>query len=469
MEMNRPLVMRRFRQIMAWAGVAVLSVAVALAQDAGAPADQSQGQPAAQQGPRTDGQIEMDVVHALDASAALKNDLITAATIQGEVTLSGTVSSDASKQLAESIVSHVDGVTKVHNNLKVGNPGQEAQNAQPAPENEEAPDADQSPAQNGMAGLPPPGPAPQQPQSQPQYPPDQGQAQAPPYPQSQPQYPPDQSQAQAPPYPQQGNYPPPPPPRPQYNAPQPYPQYAPAPSEPAYTPASGPVTIGPGTRLQVRTTEPVDSKRAKDGEQLEFTVIQDVAVNGVLAIPRGATVHGVVTEVKKVGSGDLAGSSELALQLTSLDLGGQTYPITSDPFKVKGPNKAGQTVGSAIGGGLIGTIIGCAVGRGAGCAIGAGAGVAAGTAASAASPGPRVWIPAEALVTFKLNAPLTVSPVSTQEAARLAQGLYPGGPSLYRRYPYGSPYYRYYGPAYYGYPTPYYVPYYMVGGAYYWR
>ena len=37
----------------------------------------------------------MDVVHALDASQALKNDLITAATIQSEVTLSGTVSSEA--------------------------------------------------------------------------------------------------------------------------------------------------------------------------------------------------------------------------------------------------------------------------------------------------------------------------------------------------------------------------------------
>jgi hypothetical protein len=449
MKMKRTLITRGFAQIMAWAGVAVLSVAVALAQDAGAPADQSQGQPAAQPGPRTDGQIEMDVVHALDASAALKNDLITAATIQGEVTLSGTVSSDASKQLAESIVSHVNGVTKVHNNLTVGNPGQEGQSPQPAPQNnDEMPDADQSQAQNGMAGLPPPGPIPEQPQSQPQYPQDQSQAPAP--------------------YPQQGNYPPPPPPRPQYSAPQQYPQYAPAPSGPTYTPASGPVTMLPGTRLQVRTTEPVDSKRAKPGEQLEFTVIQDVAVNGVLAIPRGAMVHGVVTEVKK--SGDLSGSSELALQLTSLDLGGQSYPLNSDLFKVKSPSKTGQTVGSAIGGGLIGTIIGCAVGRGAGCAIGAGAGVAAGTAASAASPGPRVWIPAEALVTFKLNAPLTVSPVSPQEAARLAQGLYPGGPSLYRRYPYGSPYYRYYGgPAYYGYPPPYYVPYYTVGGAYYWR
>jgi hypothetical protein len=133
---------------------------------------------------------------------------------------------------------------------------------------------------------------------------------------------------------------------------------------------------------------------------------------------------------------------------------------------VKSPNKAGQTVGSAVGGGIIGTIIGCAVGRGAGCAIGAGAGVAAGTAAGAAEPGPRAWIPAEALVTFHLNSPLTVDPVSQQEAARLAQGLYPGGPSLYRRYPYGSPYYGS-APGYY--PPPYYVPYYMVGGAYYWR
>ena len=51
----------------------------------------------------------------------------------------------------------------------------------------------------------------------------------------------------------------------------------------------GPVTIQPGMLLQVRTSEPVDSKRAKDGEPVQFTVIQDVAVGGVLAIPRGAT------------------------------------------------------------------------------------------------------------------------------------------------------------------------------------
>lgn len=451
--MTAALMKRTIAQCLAWTAVAVLCAVVALAQDAGTAPAQSQDQAATQQGSRTDGQIEMDVVKALDASAALKNDLITAATIQSEVTLSGTVSSEASKQLAESIVSHVNGVTKVHNNLQIGNPGPAAQIQQPAPETgaEEMPGNDQ--AEAGTPGLPPPGPSPDQ------YP-AQGQAPAPaPYPQQ-------------PPYPQQGGYPPPPPPqRPQYQSPQysqyPPPQYPAAPSGPSYQQPSGPVTVPPGTLMYLRTVEPVDSKQAHEGEPVQFTVIQDVSVGGVLAIPRGATVHGVVTEIKKAG--DLAGSSQLALALTSLDLGGRTYPLQSDHFKVKSPNKAGETVGNAIGGGLIGTIIGCAVGRGAGCAIGAGAGVAAGTAASAASPGPRAWIPAEALVKFHTAAPLTVDPVSPQEAARLAQGLYPGGPSLYRRGPYPPPYYYGYAAYPYGYPAPYYRPYYVVGGAYYWR
>ncbi len=454
--MNRTLIKKMSKQLMAWMGLTVLCTVFALAQDAGGPA-QPQGQPAAQQGQRTDGQIEMDVVHALDASAALKNDLITAATIQSEVTLSGTVSTDASKQLAESIAAHVDGVTKVHNNLQIGNPGPDAQSPQPAPASDEMPDPDQSQAQRQMANLPPPGPAPD---ANPQ---DQGP-------------PPSANNPQQPAYPQQGGYPPPPPARPQYQSPQssqypPYPQYQPAPQAPAYRPARGSVTIPAGTLLQLRTSEPVDSKRAKDGEPVQFTVIQDVIAGGYLAIPRGATVHGVVSEVKNAGSGKLAGSSVLALELTSLDLGGQSYPLNTDQFKVKGPNKAGQTAGSAVGGALIGAIIGCAIGRGPGCAIGAGAGAAGGTAASAASGGPRVWIPAEALVTFHINAPLTVNPVSPQEAARLAQGLYPGGPSLYRRSPYGPGYYAGYGyaPYPYGYPPVYYRPYYIVGGAYYWR
>jgi hypothetical protein len=435
--MNRSLPLKKvFPQVLAWTSLVVLCSAIAVAQaqspDAGAAS--------AQAGQRSDGQIEMDVVHALDASKALKNDLITAATIQGEVSLSGTVSTDASSELAESIAAHVSGVTKVNNNLKVGDP-QAAQAADPNAQqmaDNQPDDAAQAPPAPGDG----PRPMPNQGQAQ-----GQGQTQAPsPYPPSRPQYAPPPQYSQGPQY-AQG--PPPPPPGPTYAAP------------------TGPVTIPQGTLLQLRTSEAVGSKRAKDGQPVQFTVIRDVAVGGVLALPKGATAHGVITEVKRPG--DLGGSPELALKLTSLDLGGQSYPLDSDQFKVKGPSKTGQTVGNAVGGGILGTIIGCAVGRGVGCAVGAGAGVAAGTAASAASPGPQVWIPAEALVTFHLNTPLTVDPVSSQEAARLAQGLYPGGPNLYRRGPY--PYYgAQYAAAYpYGYGPVYYRPYYMVGGYYYWR
>ena len=455
--MTQTRLKRVYPQVLAWVGLIALSAAVAVAQSQ----DQkpAAGTPMAQAGQRSDGQVEMDVVHALDASKALKNDLITAATIQGEVTLSGTVSTDASSELAEAIVAHVAGVTKVNNNLKVGNP-QDAQAAQ-APDPAAQQMADNQPDD---AAQPPPSPA-DGPQPMPnQNPvPNQDQAQAPAQAQNQDQGPP------PPPYP---------PARPQYAPPPPYPpqrQYAQAPPPtqgPTYEAPSGPVTIPQGTLLQLRTSEGLASKHAKDGEPVQFTVIRDVAVGGVLAIPKGATVHGVVSEVKKVGSGDLGGSSELALRLTSIDLGGQSYPLDSDQFKVKGPSKTGQTVGSAVGGGILGTIIGCAVGRGVGCAVGAGAGVAAGTAASAASSGPQVWIPAEALVTFHLNTPLTVNPVNAQEAARLAQGLYQGGPNLYRRGPYaygygGGPYA--YAAYPYGYGPVYYRPYYMEGGYYYWR
>jgi hypothetical protein len=62
---------------------------------------------------------------------------------------------------------------------------------------------------------------------------------------------------------------------------------------------------------------------------------------------------------------------------------------------------------------------------------------------------------------------VTVDPVSRDEANRLAQGLYPGGPQLYRRrgaYGYPPP-----PPGYYAYPPVYYRPYYFSGGYYYWR
>lgn len=444
-----------------WLAVIALGGAMALAQES-----------ATASGPRTDGQIEMDVVRALDGSEALKNDLITAATIQTEVTLSGTVASDSSRQLAESIAKTVPGVSKVHNNLKVGNPADDAnaqgvdlgdQSGQDVADNQQGPD-NQGP--DNVQNAPPDG----QPNQNPNQ--DYGQNQPPAYGQDQQQ--PGYGQNPPPGY---GQNPPPsygrnaPPPGYGQNYPPPPPQYPRQPQygrgqlpPPRYEMPRGPITVPPGTLMQVRTNEPVSSKQARGGEPIQFTLIQDVVLNGVLAIPRGATVHGVIAEVRHPEKGSLTGSAELALELTSLDLTGRTYSVQSDLFKVKGPGKGQRSAGSVVGGALLGAIIGGAVGHGPGAAIGAVAGGGAGAAASAATSGPGVWIPAEALVSFHLATPVTVEPVNQQEAMRLAQGLYPGGPALYRRPPAGYPY----RPYYYAAPV-YYRPYYTVGGYYYWR
>jgi hypothetical protein len=221
---------------------------------------------------------------------------------------------------------------------------------------------------------------------------------------------------------------------------------APAPVAPATQIAQTPITVLEDTLLRVQTMEPINSKRANHGSPVLFIVSEDVMVRDALAIPRGATVHGKVIESKQAGR--LTGSPELTLQLTSLELGGRSYPLDSYQFKVKGLSKTRPTETKAIRGATVGAIVGSAVsgvsskgvvspsdgsGRAASMTAGAVIGAGVGTLVSAASPGPGIWIPSESQIDFSLAAPVTVTRVSAKEAARLAQGLRPGGPTLYVR------------------------------------
>ena len=207
------------------------------------------------------------------------------------------------------------------------------------------------------------------------------------------------------------------------------------------TPAPPPVTVLEDTLVRVRTIEPINSKRAKDGTPVLFTVSESVYVGDLPAIPRGATVHGIVIESKKAGR--LTGSPELALKLVSLDLGGRNYSLDTYQFKVKGTSKTQPTEKKVLTGAYVGALVGSlrynktgettAAYRAANTATLAAIGAGVGTAVSAASPGPGSLIPSEAQLDFYLAAPVTVTPVSAKEAARLVQGLHPGGPSLYVR------------------------------------
>jgi hypothetical protein len=374
---------------------------------------QDAAQQTAQQGANTDADIQSNVGYALTHDNSLQGQQITATTSQGQVTLSGSVQTHAQRQQAETIAANVPGVTGILNNITVTDANSPLPTA--------AAVTDQQQADSGQEQAPPP--PPDQPAG------NQGYSQTAPPPPSNGARPPYQ-------YQQQGGYPP------QQQA------YNPAPPPP-----SGPVTVPAGTLVRVRLSEPLDTAHLKDGTYFQATAAADVYQGGVLAIPRGAVLTGTVVEAKK--GGELGGSATLRLQLTNINLEGRVYPIATDIWSNKGPNKAGYTAGNTIGGAALGAIIGGIVGRGAGAAIGAGVGGAAGLATSAATNGPRLILPAEAQVDFHLTNAVTVQPVSWQEAQRLATASTPQQPRLVRRpvgypYPYGYPAPP--PPGYYAYP-----------------
>lgn len=195
------------------------------------------------------------------------------------------------------------------------------------------------------------------------------------------------------------------------------------------------VTVLENTMIRVMNNEPLSTRATQRNASLSFLLSEDVVVDGVLIVPRGALLHGTVIESKQAGT--LTGRPDLILQLTSLDLGGRTYPLYTYQLKVMGASKTRPTLTKVRNGTIVGAAIGgieaAAGGRltsiGKDAAIGGGAGVAV----SAASPSPVVYIPAESEMDFFLASPISVVPSSEEEAARLSQGLHPGGPVLYVR------------------------------------
>jgi hypothetical protein len=396
---------------------------------------QAQAQPAAG---ANDAQVQTAVQSALTADGQLKGQKITASVSQGTVTLSGNVADDSQRIAAEQTTAQVTGVRSINDSIVVA--GQNDASNQGAPANS-TPDAG---AQNGAPSMPPPPPvdsSQQQPTSQD---PQQGQ-----------QYP--QQGGQSPqPYPQQGQYGQQPPyygQRGQYAPPPPPASYAPG-VAPEKQNASGPVILPTGLQLSVRTTQPLSTKQLKDGDIVQFTAASDVYANGILAIPRGAVLNGQVVGSKNAGA--FGGSPKLDIKLTTLQLGGQSYPLVADNWSSQGPNKAGYTATNTVGGAAFGAIIGGLAGGGLGAGIGAVAGGASGAAVSGATRGPQLYIPAEAMLQFRLAEPLTVQPVNYSEAQRLEASA-PQVPVLRTRPAYAVAPYPYYPRPYYVYPAPYYA------------
>jgi hypothetical protein len=293
----------------------------------------------------TDDEITKSIQSAYYADPQVRNDQINVAVKNGEVTLSGTVATDADHMQAYKLANQVAGVKKIDDQLQVNTaqvaPSQET--APPPAETRAAPREKKKSAAEASASSP----APVAEASQPAAPP-----------------------------------PPPPPPQPT------------------------PVTVPAGADVRVQTIDAISSETGQPGQTYQASLAAPIVVEDTVVVPKGATVFLQVAGAKQAGK--IKGSSELTLALDHLIYHDQTYPLASSAVQQIGESRGKQTAKRAGLGAAIGAGIGAIAGGGKGAAIGAGIGGGGAMAYQAFTKGKAVNVPSETLLDFTLAQPVTI-------------------------------------------------------------
>jgi hypothetical protein len=166
------------------------------------------------------------------------------------------------------------------------------------------------------------------------------------------------------------------------------------------------ITVPAGTRILIRTIDPIDSSKQKTGYRFTATLETDLQAEDTVVAPRGTTVYGRLAQASSAGK--MSGSSQLTLELTDIVIDGAATPLLTSTYTVKGKGEGKKTAGKVIGGAGLGALIGGIAGGGAGAAIGVLAGAAGGTAVAASKKGEQLQIPSESLLEFRLEQPVSL-------------------------------------------------------------
>jgi hypothetical protein len=168
-------------------------------------------------------------------------------------------------------------------------------------------------------------------------------------------------------------------------------------------------TLPSGTALAVRTVEDIDSTTAVADQTFGGVVERDIlGESGRVVVPHGSHV---VLLVREVSSGGATGSPEMVLDIQSLTVAGQRYLVsTADLTKDTGTGlgKNRRTAETVGGGAALGTIIGAIAGGAKGAAIGVLVGAAGGAGVEVLNKGKDVRVPAETLLSFRLDKPVSL-------------------------------------------------------------
>jgi len=158
-----------------------------------------------------------------------------------------------------------------------------------------------------------------------------------------------------------------------------------------------------GTQIELMLERELSSRSSNLEDRVEASTIEAIRINGRTVIPAGATVSGVVREVRSRSHGQKDGWIRLDFDTLTLE-NGVRMGLRSHVVSVsatRSDSHTGRNAGlGAILGGVIGGIIDGKKGFVIGAAVGAGGGLLA-------SQGDEVELPGGSLVTIRLDAPLS--------------------------------------------------------------
>jgi hypothetical protein len=163
------------------------------------------------------------------------------------------------------------------------------------------------------------------------------------------------------------------------------------------TPAT--VTVPAGTRLIIRTSDSIDSRRHQAGHRFRGQLEGAIVIDGITVVPRGAYVHGRIAQARQAGRA--VGSSEMSIEFTDIMIDDQLFEIATEGMQSQTGNEAGRTAGRTARAAVIGGLIG-------GSRSGARTGAAVGLGASLLTSGQSINVPAGTILETRLRVALTV-------------------------------------------------------------
>jgi hypothetical protein len=339
---------------------------------------------------RSDSQIIGEVVTRINADPRISEKHVSVMSSNGIVTLSGSAATEEERTQAANDAAQIEGVKTVVNNLLVSAPPSMQASALP-------PAIDEKPAKPAVVQAPRPARASQKPSAYRERRVENASARSAandmPIISSGPAVSTPPSTITMPPMPTST-----------------------APVVPPPPPAPTPVTIESGTVLNIRMIDAVDTAKNHAGDSFRATLDSPITVGDKVIIPEGADVVGRIAELKDAGH--FAGKPELALELASLSVNGRKYTLHTNQYSRAGKSRGSSTAKKVGTGAAIGAVIGGIAGGGKGAAIGAAAGAGMGGGVQAATKAEQVRVESEALLSFRLESPLTLMPVKNIQRPR---------------------------------------------------